>query len=102
MSYPGPERRIHRVFVTHNSEYHTRQGVCVAVRRLSAEDLTREHPAVGGSVLGGIGYDEERGYLAHFGIPDEGEKICFSNDVITSPILAVQRPSRDVVAGYSA
>ena len=30
MSYEGPERRIHRVFVTRNTEYHVRQDRCVA------------------------------------------------------------------------
>ena len=34
MGYQGPDRRIHRVFVTRNTEYHVRAGVCVAVRDL--------------------------------------------------------------------
>ena len=30
--YRGPERRRHRVFVTRNTEYHFRDGFCIAVR----------------------------------------------------------------------
>ncbi len=32
MSYEGPDRRVHRVIVTRNTEYHFRDGFCVAVR----------------------------------------------------------------------
>ena len=30
--YRGTERRRHRVYMTRNTEYHFRDGVCVAVR----------------------------------------------------------------------
>ena len=40
MGYLGKERRIHRIFVTRNSEYHVRRNVCVGVRdRRSGEWL---------------------------------------------------------------
>ncbi|MEL6547410.1 MAG: hypothetical protein AAFQ82_22495, partial [Myxococcota bacterium] len=87
-------------FVTANSEYHMRSGVCVAVRDLRHGELTREHPAVGSKMLGGIGYREELGYSAHYGTPSEGEKICFSNDVLTSPVSSVRRPPLEIVALY--
>ncbi|MEM6532919.1 MAG: hypothetical protein AAF654_09855 [Myxococcota bacterium] len=100
MSYAGPDRRVHNVFVTENSEYHTRSGVCVAVRNLRHGELTREHPAVGSRVLGGIGFNESDGYSAHYGVPNAGEKICFENDLLTSPLRSVRRPTIEVVALY--
>ena len=30
--YSGPDRRKRRMYVTHNTEYHLHDGVCVAVR----------------------------------------------------------------------
>ncbi|MEM6733434.1 MAG: hypothetical protein AAF658_17885 [Myxococcota bacterium] len=100
MNYEGPERRIHNVYITANSEYHMRRGVCVAVRSLRHGELTREHPAVGSKMLGGIGYVDEEGYSAHYGEPEAGEKICFSNDLLTSPVSSVRRPPLEVVALY--
>ena len=37
-SFSGPDRRRHRVYVTKNTEYHFRDGFCVAVR-----DRRRQH-----------------------------------------------------------
>ena len=32
MRYSGADRRVHQVFVTRNTEYHVRSGLCVGVR----------------------------------------------------------------------
>lgn len=100
MGYAGPERRSHRVLVTRNTEYHLRGSRCVAVRSRRNGALNPSHPAVGGEVVGGIGFDPQGGYRAHFGEPERGEQVCFSNDVLTSPLSAVARPSIEVVALY--
>lgn len=102
MAYTGPDRRIHRIFVTRNSEYHVRRGVCIAVRRLTDPELTVEHPAIGSSVVAGIGYCEERGCRAYYGMPEAGDQICFSNDVLSSPVRKLARPSRELVATYDS
>lgn len=102
MTYDGPERRLNSVLVTENSEYHVRSGVCVAVRSLRHGDLTREHPAVGSRVLGGFSFCESSGYNAHYGLPEQGEKICFENDLLTSPLRSVRRPQINVVELYES
>lgn len=33
MGHTGPERRIRKVYVTRNTEYHLRRDLCIAVRR---------------------------------------------------------------------
>ncbi len=40
MGCVGSERRIHRVFVTKNTEYHVRWQTCVAVRDLVTSAVT--------------------------------------------------------------
>jgi hypothetical protein len=47
MSYEGPERRIHSVFLTRNREYHVRQGICVAVRDRKTGAWISKHKAIG-------------------------------------------------------
>ena len=42
-AYDGPERRIHKVYVTRNTEYHVRAGLCVAVRPRKGEWVTDHH-----------------------------------------------------------
>ena len=41
-----PERRRHRVYVTRNTEYHFRDGFCVAVRDRRSGDFLQGHLAV--------------------------------------------------------
>jgi hypothetical protein len=65
MGYLGKERRIHRIFVTRNSEYHVRRNVCVGVRDRRS-----------------------------------GEWLSGGRDLITSPVLNVERPPREVVHHY--
>ncbi len=43
------------------------------------------------------------GYCAKEGPnPDPGHRLCFSNDVLTSPLLYIRRPSVDTVRYYAA
>lgn len=99
----GAERRVHKVFVTRNTEYHLRKGVCVAVKdRLSGEWL-RAHLALSQKVHGGLRFTRAGGIHAHVGQPGVGESLFFhaaGRDLVTSPVLSVERPQRDVVASY--
>lgn len=98
--YEGPERRVHHVYVTRNTEYHVRKGVCVAVKQRSEKDFLPVHQAlrmkVGGHVKVGT-------YLPLPGTPKLGTRIYFENevgDVLTSPVVAIVRPTKAVVATY--
>jgi|HubBroStandDraft_2_1064218.scaffolds.fasta_scaffold429021_2 hypothetical protein len=108
-AYAGPERRRNRVLVTSNSEYHCRDGCCVAVRDRQTGEFLRGHKAVGKRMTGGMYNQPGRGF-AGVSAPEallEGEQLCFSScdgdlvhDVITSPLVAIERPPKDVVSRY--
>ena len=105
-AYRGPERRRNQVLVTLNSEYHCRDGICLAVRDRDTGEFVTEHPAIGKRVTGGMLFAPEGG-ITEVSPPDallKGERLCFSacdgqveHDVVTSPLSAMGRPPKDVV-----
>jgi len=108
-AYAGPERRRNRVLVTSNSEYHCRDGSCVAVRDRRTRKFLRGHKAIGKQMTGGMRIERDRGFTG-VSPPEallEGEQLCFSScdgdlvhDVITSPLRAIVRPPKDVASRY--
>ncbi|HWL86044.1 MAG TPA: hypothetical protein VNO21_09600 [Polyangiaceae bacterium] len=107
--FGGRERRRHRVFITHNSEYHCRDGLCIAVRDLRTGRFLREHMAIGKRVSSGIRFTEVGGIasISEPGDPHVGEQICFvsqelepEEEVLTSPLKSIERPPKDIVARY--
>ena len=104
MQYHGPERRIHRVYVTRNTEYHVRAGRCVAVRDLRVEQWCDEHPALGRALEGALRY-QGTGVLPVLDEPRVGDAIYFregERDLVTSRVQSIERPERAVVATYPA
>jgi hypothetical protein len=102
MQYTGPERRKHRVYVTRNSEYHVRAGVCVAVRNRTTESWFAGHMAVGRQLVGALRF-APGGIVPHVGEPETGDAIYFregDHDVITSRLERIDRPAREVVAEH--
>lgn len=108
-SYRGPERRRHRVLVTLNSEYHCRDGVCVAVRNRRTGRFQAQHPALGRHVSGALRFNQNGGIESATSGDDlePGEQVCFAGDrdeertLITSPLSAIERPPKDIVATYT-
>jgi len=110
-AYAGIERRRHTVLVTCNSEYHCRDGRCLAVRDRHTGQSWPWHKAIGLVVTGGIRCDCE-GRVEHGSPPGDlraGERIRFASgregdeeEVVTSSLVAIQRPVRHVVARYDA
>lgn len=47
MWYSVNDRRVHTVFVTRNSEYHTKRGICIAVRDRRSTAWISNHEAIG-------------------------------------------------------
>jgi len=100
--HPGPERRIHKVYVTRNTEYHVRRGVCVAIRDRHTGTWLEKHAALRCRLGGSIRADEH-GMTPHWGPPRVGDVILFcanGHHVLTSMIEAVERPSKDIVEQY--
>ena len=105
MAYTGPERRIHRVFVTRNTEYHVRKDTCVGVRDRQSGEWLVKHFAVNLPISGAIRFFESGAMNANPGLPQIGESMYFEaagRDLVTSSVVSVERPKPDVVAQYEA
>ena len=95
MSYQGKDRRIHKVFVTRNTEYHVRNDESVGVRDRRSGEWLRAHLALRSRVSGSIRFNREGGVILGKGSPSIGESLFFQaavRDLVTSSILAVERP----------
>jgi hypothetical protein len=112
-SYEGKERRRHRVFVTRNTEYHFRDGFCIAVRDRRTGDFLEGHLALQRRVNGGLRFFPNGGIAPNGGEPRPGESLYFAGEgrdphseaarnreLVTSPLESVERPSRDLVEAY--
>jgi hypothetical protein len=107
--YVGPERRKHRVFVTRNSEYHCRDEICVAVRDLRSGTFLPRHRAIGRRMTASFRVNAEGGIdgVARVDEVHVGEQLCFTamdhaegHELLTSPVRAVERPPKEIVAKY--
>jgi hypothetical protein len=88
-------RRRHRMFVTANTEYHLRLDECVGVRDRETGTWQRHHAALRlrAIELPPMGHD-------HHWV---GRRLQFwstRQDVVTSPVVDVARPEREVLPHY--
>jgi hypothetical protein len=98
-----PERRRHRVYVTHNTEYHVRDRRCVAVRDRRTGEFLHGHLAIDRSIAGGLKFFVNGGIAPNAGEPRLGESLYFASDgrdLVTSPLESVERPCREIVGCY--
>ena len=72
-SFAGKERRRHRVYVTKNTEYHFRDGFCVAVRDRRTGEFLHGHLALRRRVHGGLKFYLNGGIVPNPGEPRVGE-----------------------------
>lgn len=99
----GPERRRHRVYVTRNTEYHVRDGFCVAVRDRQSGNFMHGHLALSRRIHGGLKFFPSGGIAANPGEPRAGESLDFASegrDLVTSALEGVERPSKELVGAY--
>ena len=104
-AYKGTERRRHRVYMTRNTEYHFRDGVCVAVRDRRTGDWLPGHLALRRPLFGGLRFFLNGALLPNPGEPEVGEALFFGEggrDLITSPLQGIERPTRETVEDYPA
>lgn len=98
-----PERRRHRVYVTRNTEYHFRDGFCVAVRDRRSGDFLQGHLAVRRRLHGGLKFFGNGAIIPNDGDPQPGEALYFAadgRDLVTSIVERVDRPAKALVAAY--
>jgi hypothetical protein len=103
-AYAGPERRRHRVYVTRNTEYHFRDGFCVAVRDRRTGDFLHGHLALRHRIHGGLKFHPDGAITPNAGEPQAGEALYFAaggRDLVTSPLERVERPSKALVDAYA-
>jgi hypothetical protein len=108
MSYQGSDRRRHRVYRTRNTEYHMRDGVCVAVRDLQSKRFRTAHLALNLKVEGGVKFYSNGAAIPTLKEPELGDAIYFSDfnacgeerQIVTSRVEAIVRPSKGEVMSY--
>ena len=95
------ERRIHRIYVTRNREYHVRRDVCIAVRDLATGRWLHQHAALYHRVAGALCLTDG-GCTIRAALPRPGESLVFTGSgTVTTPVLRVERPARAVVELYA-
>jgi hypothetical protein len=91
----GIDRRRHRLFVTNHTEYHLRADEVVGVRDLESGSWMRDHPAVRLRAVNLPPRGHDHAWV--------GRRLQFfgmGTDVVTSPVVAVGRPEREMVEHY--
>jgi len=102
--YRGPERRVHRMYVTRNTEYHFRAERCVAVRDRRTGTWLDSHLAIDRTLAGGVRFFDNGTAIPSCDEPKVGEALYFDEDgreLITSVLSSIERPTKDVVACYA-
>lgn len=109
MEYEGSERRIHKVVVTRNTEYHFKRDVCVAVRDRRTKRWCEGHMAVSLRLEGGVKFHDNGSIVPTLDGPRTGDAIFFTyktdwgedRQLITSKIEDVARPPKKDVLAYA-
>lgn len=103
MSFNGQDRRRHRVMVTRNTEYHFRDKLCVAVRDRRSGEFMQGHLALKRELEGGVHRVTNGTLIPRENEPSVGDALYFladGLDLVTSPLLRVDRPDRETVKTY--
>lgn len=101
--YGGPERRKHRMYVTRNTEYHFRDGVCVAVRDRRSNAWMEHHLALARKLTGAVRFHPNGMAVPRSDEPSVGEALYFGEDgseIVTSLLSSIERPAKSLVAQY--
>ncbi len=102
-SYRGPERRLYRLYVTRNTEYHFRGERCVAVRDRRTGRWLDAHLAIDRKLAGGVRFHQNGVAVPSCSNPEVGEALYFDDEgreLITSILASIERPSKQVVESY--
>ena len=103
--YLGPERRRHSMYVTRNTEYHLRDGVCVAVRDRGTGSWLPAHLAVSRRLSGAVRISANGICVPTLDGPAPGQALYFGEggrQLITSALASVGRPPLEAVRSYPA
>jgi hypothetical protein len=101
--YSGRERRTRVLYVTRNTEYHFKEGRCIAVRQRATGSWLLTHPALNRPVSGSIRFNRHREPYPSLEHPRVGEGLLFTSDgtdVVTSDVVSIGRPEKTTVTSY--
>jgi hypothetical protein len=102
-AYSGPERRHHTMYVTRNTEYHLRDGICIAVRDRSTGQWLTGHSALRRQLSGAVRFFPNGRAVPSAARPRVGDALYFRSggrELVTSMLSAIERPGRVAVARY--
>lgn len=105
-NYLGPDRRRLTLYVMRNTEYHLRDGVCVAVRDRRSGCWLPAHCALRRTLSGAVRYFSQGHAASLLAAPEVGDSLCFGpcgsggRELVTSELSSVERPGRNQLAGY--
>jgi len=102
-NYTGPERRIHRTYVTRNTEYHFKGSLCIAVRDRRTGRWLPSHLALNRKLSGGVKFLPNGAALPSSPAPQVGEALYFAEngrELVTSLLCDIERPRKDIIANY--
>jgi hypothetical protein len=105
MSYEGIERRRNWTYVTRNTEYLLRDGICVGVRDRRSGQFSRGHLAVSLKLDGGVRLFPNGAVVPRIPQPAVGDALCFMEardgephrQIVTSRVQSIQRTPREIV-----
>ncbi|MBM4373704.1 MAG: hypothetical protein FJ095_01375 [Deltaproteobacteria bacterium] len=107
MGYAGKERRRRFVYLTRNTEYHTQDGICVAVRDRRTGKWSGSHPAVKRRIEGGVRTLTNGCALPTMHPPQVGAPMYFvlatgeeDSHLVTSRIESIDRPEQVDASRY--
>ncbi|MBN1611023.1 MAG: hypothetical protein JW940_30610 [Polyangiaceae bacterium] len=91
------------MYVTRNTEYHLRDGICVAVRDRGTGQWLTGHCALRRQLSGAVRFFPNGHSVPSPARPRVGEALYFrtgGRELVTSTLSAIERPGRAAVAGY--
>jgi hypothetical protein len=92
------------MYVTRNTEYHCRADRCIAVRDRRTGRWLDSHLAIQRKIAGGVRFFQNGSAIPLSETPAVGEALYFEEggqELITSVLASIERPPREVVAGYA-
>lgn len=98
------ERRVHRVYVTRTTEYHLRGTTCVAVKDRRTGRPCASHLALRARLSGSVRGGDAGIPVTAPDAPDIGDQLLFrgsGRDLVSAPVLSIERPSRPTVSTYA-
>lgn len=98
------DRRLNKLFVTRNTEYYLRDGLCLAVKDRRTNEWLDGHLAIGRQLSGGVRILANGEAIPVPSLPQVGEALYFAEggrELITSVLCSVERAPQQLVHDFA-